>query len=384
MSCCDDEIIVETTVDEIIITEGAAVGVTPADVDNAIAAAIDTITPIWEQTPVTEAVYDASRSTDDVEAGLFSTFSAAYAALAPLRDAGQRTRLVIVKAGSPVMDDNGTGYDLSEMMIWATRADTFLSVAVTATASEPMIQSHNVVWTTPPSSTRIAPIFGTRSTTTRILFSGQGGIYTLGREQGTEPFWVRQNAGTMILDSNARGSFFGFGTDRIFELGASGQITGILRDQETWDLRSVIGTGTTYQILRGADSTLTGTVNAGVAALDESRFGDLTTDGVPEGAVNRYFTDARADARADERIEAARESSWIALASQWQSAPTLAGTIALGDVYTYTYDDGASGATTRYRLVPSTYSATTDAFYTGFDGTNLTGLVTTRAMEVTP
>ncbi len=383
MSCCDDEIIVETTVDEIIITEGAAVGVTPTDVDNAIATAIDAITPIWEQSPVAEAVYDASSTTDDPEGGFFSTFSAAYLALAALRDTGHHTRLVVELSGTPLVDDYGSPYDFSGMAIWSQSPDTLLAIEDSATAIEPPLRSHNIVWSAETGSSRTAPFLGTRTTNGRTELTGQGGIYTLFRDPGAVPFWVQQNNGVYVIASSADQSFYGLGED-LFGLGANGRLEVVLRAQETWSRDSVTGTGALYRITRDRGTTLVGSVNVGVVPLIELRYGDATTDDLPEGATNLYFTDARADARADERIEAARESSWIALASQWQAAPTLAGTIALGDVYTYTYDDGASGTTTRYRLVPSTYSPTTDAFYKGFDGTNLTELVTTRAMEVTP
>lgn len=65
--------------------------------------------------------------------------------------------------------------------------------------------------------------------------------------------------------------------------------------------------------------------------------------------------------------------SWDYLACNWTTAPAQVGTVASGDVYSYTL-----GAVTRYRLVPSTYSAAQDAFYSTFSGGVLSGLITTR------
>ena len=64
---------------------------------------------------------------------------------------------------------------------------------------------------------------------------------------------------------------------------------------------------------------------------------------------------------------------WNYLATQWSVTPTLLTTIASGDVWQYTLI-----GVTRYRLVPSTYNATQDSFYSTFDGTTLSGLITSR------
>jgi hypothetical protein len=65
--------------------------------------------------------------------------------------------------------------------------------------------------------------------------------------------------------------------------------------------------------------------------------------------------------------------TWAALATTWDSPPTLAATIAAGAVYGY-----ARGGVQRYRLVPSPYLAAQDAFYSEFDGTDLSGLIVAR------
>lgn len=64
---------------------------------------------------------------------------------------------------------------------------------------------------------------------------------------------------------------------------------------------------------------------------------------------------------------------WIYLKEKWDAPPTLNATISSGDVYNYTL-----GGVTRYRLVPEPYVAANDAFYTGFDGTTLSGLIAAR------
>lgn len=64
---------------------------------------------------------------------------------------------------------------------------------------------------------------------------------------------------------------------------------------------------------------------------------------------------------------------WDYLAANWSVEPTELATISEGVVWEYTLD-----STTRYRLVPTPYDATEDAFYADFDGTNLTNLIVTR------
>ena len=65
--------------------------------------------------------------------------------------------------------------------------------------------------------------------------------------------------------------------------------------------------------------------------------------------------------------------TWDFLVMNWSTAPAVVGTVATGDVYAYTL-----GGVTRYRLVPSVYSAAQDAFYSSFSGGVLSGLICTR------
>ena len=67
--------------------------------------------------------------------------------------------------------------------------------------------------------------------------------------------------------------------------------------------------------------------------------------------------------------------TWIDYASGFSVEPVLNTTIADGDVYTYTYQNG-----TLYRLVPS--GSAVDSFYTNFDGTTLSGLVASKTVSI--
>jgi hypothetical protein len=65
--------------------------------------------------------------------------------------------------------------------------------------------------------------------------------------------------------------------------------------------------------------------------------------------------------------------TWSDYATRWDDAPTLNAAITGGTVYNYTLD-----GVTRYRFVPTAYDAASDAFYTAFDGTTLSGLIVAR------
>ena len=66
-------------------------------------------------------------------------------------------------------------------------------------------------------------------------------------------------------------------------------------------------------------------------------------------------------------------TTWEYLVNNWSVEPVLNATITGGEVYTYILR-----GTTHYRFIPTTYDPTQDAFYSNFDGTNLTNLITTR------
>ena len=68
--------------------------------------------------------------------------------------------------------------------------------------------------------------------------------------------------------------------------------------------------------------------------------------------------------------------TWSDYANGPSEVPVLAATIASGEVYSYVY-----GATTLYRHIP-TANPYGDAFYSNFDGTNLSGLVVSRSISI--
>lgn len=67
------------------------------------------------------------------------------------------------------------------------------------------------------------------------------------------------------------------------------------------------------------------------------------------------------------------EGTWSFFATTWSTSPTLNSLITGGSVYNYTLK-----GTTRYRFVPSTYTASADAFYSTFSAGTLSGLLIAR------
>lgn len=68
--------------------------------------------------------------------------------------------------------------------------------------------------------------------------------------------------------------------------------------------------------------------------------------------------------------------TWTDLATGWNTEPVFNTALAGGDVYDYIYD----GPVTYYRYIANDGSL--DAFYSGFDGVNLTGLI--KEKQITP
>jgi hypothetical protein len=64
---------------------------------------------------------------------------------------------------------------------------------------------------------------------------------------------------------------------------------------------------------------------------------------------------------------------WGYYATNWSVEPSLLASLPAGNVYSYTLN-----SVTRYRLVPTIYNPTQDAFYASFDGTTLTNLIAAR------
>ena len=67
------------------------------------------------------------------------------------------------------------------------------------------------------------------------------------------------------------------------------------------------------------------------------------------------------------------EPTWTDYATKWTAPPEQIASITSGAVFTYTY-----GGATRYRLVPAPYSSVNDAFYSGFNGSVLSGFLVRR------
>lgn len=67
-------------------------------------------------------------------------------------------------------------------------------------------------------------------------------------------------------------------------------------------------------------------------------------------------------------------TSWIGLATGYASVPTGPTNVTGGKVYTYTY----TGPTTRYRFIANDGSI--DAFYSGFNGSSVSGLIVTKSL----
>jgi len=69
--------------------------------------------------------------------------------------------------------------------------------------------------------------------------------------------------------------------------------------------------------------------------------------------------------------------TWLDLINSWTEEPILNATISGGEVYDYVF-----GATEYYRYVPTAYDSALDQFWSGFNGTTLTGLIATRGISI--
>lgn len=360
MSCCDDEIIIETTVDEIIITEGSASGVSATEVADAIQASQDA-----ERQRVT---YNTSHT--DEAAGIYGTWATAHAAADAIENVHTYAEIEMVDDGFAATITAGA-WEMGAIVPRGVRASgsnsTFVTVADGAT-----LEGLQLVYGTFLFSVSTAHII--TMTQGQILdFRDFGGIANSG---GVPAILVPAGVGATIRLSDADGIG---GPEPVVQvegrltLEISGDmVSTINRDQ-------IVGVGGAAELIYYRElGVIESGSFSGFASITDTSFRD--TDDLPEGVGNLYHTDARVDAR----IEAAEQASWHTLATQWSAEPALSAAIAAGDVWAYSYDNGAGGTTTRYRLVPSPYDATADAFYTGFDGTTLTGPVAARAMEVSP
>jgi len=69
----------------------------------------------------------------------------------------------------------------------------------------------------------------------------------------------------------------------------------------------------------------------------------------------------------------ASQSYWLSLSTGFHIEPALTTALAEGDVYNYIYLNEDTTLTTYYRYIKT--DGTLDAFYSGFDGTDLTGFI---------
>ena len=70
---------------------------------------------------------------------------------------------------------------------------------------------------------------------------------------------------------------------------------------------------------------------------------------------------------------------WMTLVRGYNTIPTLLATIGTGDVYTYVYNSSPSNIT-YYRFIST--DGSTDAFYSYFSGTSLSGLVASKSITI--
>lgn len=108
---------------------------------------------------------------------------------------------------------------------------------------------------------------------------------------------------------------------------------------------------------QSADTVVDGITNKVFTAADESRLANTSGTNTGDQDLSPYFS----------------YNTWVGLAMGYSGVPSAPVSIAAGTVRTYSY-----GAQTRYRFIKT--DGTLDAFYTGFDGSNLTGLVATKAL----
>lgn len=116
-----------------------------------------------------------------------------------------------------------------------------------------------------------------------------------------------------------------------------------LKDSSQWNTKFDIPAGNSTHYLDGA----------GALAIFPVTYTKSETDDLLDSKRNLY--------------------TWEYLVLNWSSNPTINTAIIGGDVYDYTLN-----GTTRYRFVPTTYDSTENAFYSNFDGVNLTDIITTR------
>lgn len=133
-------------------------------------------------------------------------------------------------------------------------------------------------------------------------------------------------------------------------------------------------------------------IDAGVSATS-SYYGNITNQVITNNLVNTsnlgYYQVLYnvTDESGNQAVQVTRtvniiphQSYWMSLATGYSQEPVLHATIASGEVYLYTYEDEQGNETNLYRFIRT--DLTLDAFYSGFDGTNLSGFITQKQINL--
>ena len=133
-------------------------------------------------------------------------------------------------------------------------------------------------------------------------------------------------------------------------------------------------------------------IDAGVTA-NSTYYGNITNDVVTNNLVNTSNLGSYqvlynvTDASGNVAVQVTRtvnviphQSYWMSLARGYSVEPVLHTTLSDGEVYTYVYTDQQGASTTLYRYIKT--DLTLDAFYSGFDGVTLSGLITQKQIIV--
>lgn len=133
-------------------------------------------------------------------------------------------------------------------------------------------------------------------------------------------------------------------------------------------------------------------IDAGVTA-NSTYYGNITNDVITNNLVNTSNLGSYqvlynvTDASGNVAVQVTRtvnviphQSYWMSLARGYSVEPVLHTTLSDGEVYTYVYTDQQGASTTLYRYIKT--DLTLDAFYSGFDGVTLSGLITQKQIIV--
>jgi hypothetical protein len=115
--------------------------------------------------------------------------------------------------------------------------------------------------------------------------------------------------------------------------------------------------------------TIINTLTGSTGGLPVATFNSYT------GATSTVLSELRTDVNIISGTTNNNLTNWTFLVTNFDTSPTINGTITQGVVYNYIYDN-----ITRYRFVPTIYDPKEDSFYSGFNGTTLTGKIISRGI----